>query len=155
MSNVNPIPEGFSTLTPYLIVKGAKEAIEFYKKALGASERLRMEVPGKGLIAHAELQIGDSRIMLADEHPEMGAQSPKTLGGSPVHLLLYVESVDQWSDRAVKAGMSVKRPIENQFYGDRTGTLEDPYGYQWTIATHVEDVSPEEMRKRAQQKFGA
>src|SRR2546425_10477472 len=143
-----PIPEGHHTATPYLIVKGAAEALEFYKKAFGARETMRFATPG-GQIGHAEIRIGDSIIMLADEYPDMGYRSPQSLGGSPVSILLYVEDVDRWFERAVAAGGKVTRPVADQFYGDRTGTLIDPFGHVWSIATHVEDVSIEEMQRRA------
>jgi PhnB protein len=143
------IPEGYTTATPYLIIKGATEAIEFYKRAFGATEMLRMADP-QGRVGHAEIKIGDSVIMLADEHPAMGYRSPRALGGSSVSILLYLEDVDTVFARAVKAGAKALRPVTNQFYGDRSGTLEDPFGHLWTIATHVEDVPPEEMKRRAE-----
>jgi PhnB protein len=143
-----PIPEGYHSITPYLIVTGAASAIEFYKHAFGAKEVMRIPHPD-GRISHAELQMGDSRIMLADEFPEMGARSPMSLGGTPVRVLLYVEDVDAITTRAVAAGAKMLRPVKDQFYGDRTGTLSDPFGHQWTIATHKEDVSLDEMKKRA------
>jgi len=145
----NAIPEGYRTATPYLIVKGAADAIEFYHRAFGATEMLRMADP-QGRIGHAEIRIGDSVIMLADEHPAMGYRSPRALGGSSVSILLYLENVDGVFERAVKAGAKALRPVTNQFYGDRSGTLEDPFGHVWTIATHVEDVPPEEMKRRAE-----
>jgi PhnB protein len=148
MPAVKPIPDGYHTATPYLIVQGAAQAIDFYKAAFGATELFRMEGPG-GKIGHAEIKIGDSPIMLADEHPDMGAVSPTTLGGSPVHMLLYVADVDAAFPRAVDAGAEISRPLQNQFYGDRSGTVKDPFGHTWTIATHVEDVPPEEMQARA------
>jgi PhnB protein len=144
---VKPIPDGYHTVTPYLIVNGAASALEFYKKAFGATELMRFPGPG-GKIGHAEIRIGDSAIMLADEHPEMDARGPKTLGGSPVGILIYTEDVDAAAKRAVAAGAKVLRPVQDQFYGDRSGTFEDPYGHKWTIATHKEDVSVEEMQKR-------
>jgi PhnB protein len=144
-----PIPEGYRTATPYLIVKGGADALEFYKQAFGATEMLRM-ADAQGRIGHAEIKIGDSVIMLADEHPAMGYRGPRTLGGSSVSILLYVEDVDDVFDRAVRAGASPRRPVMNQFYGDRSGTLEDPFGHVWTVATHVEDVPPEEMQRRAE-----
>jgi len=147
-----PIPDGYHTATPYLIVNGAAQALEFYKKAFGATEMMRFPGPG-GKIMHAEIKIGDSPIMLADEAPEMGARSPKTVGGTPVSLLLYVEDVDAWASRAVAAGAKVQRPVQDRFYGDRTGTFEDPFGHIWSIATHKEDVSLEEMKKRAASAF--
>jgi len=143
------VPDGYRTATPYLIVKGAAEAIEFYKRAFGATELLRMADP-QGRIGHAEIKIGDSVIMLADEHPSMGYRGPRSLGGSTVSILLYLEDVDDVFERAVKAGAKAQRPVANQFYGDRSGTLEDPFGHVWTVATHVEDVPPEEMKRRAQ-----
>ena len=143
------IPEGYRTATPYLIVKGAADAIEFYQRVFGATEMLRMADP-QGRVGHAELRIGDSVIMLADEHPAMGYRSPRSLGGSSVSILLYLEGVDAVFERAVKAGAKALRPVTNQFYGDRSGTLEDPFGHVWTIATHVEDVPPEEMKRRAE-----
>jgi len=146
------IPDGYHTATPYLIVNGAAQALEFYKKAFGATEMMRFPGPG-GKIMHAEIKIGDSPIMLADEAPEMGARSPKTIGGTPVSLLLYVEDVDAWASKAVAAGAKVQRPVQDQFYGDRTGTFEDPFGHVWSIATHKEDVSLEEMKKRAASAF--
>lgn len=152
-STVKPIPEGYHTATPYLIVSGAANAIEFYKKAFGATELLRMPHPG-GKVGHAEIKIGDSLIMLADEFPEMNARSPQSLGGSPVNILLYVEDVDRVFDQAVAAGAKVVRPVQNQFYGDRMGGITDPFGHTWYIATHVEDVSPEELRKRAAAQHG-
>jgi PhnB protein len=144
-----PIPEGYRTATPYLIIKGAAEAIEFYKRAFGATEMLRMADP-QGRVGHAEIRIGDSVMMLADEHPAMGYRGPRALGGSSVSILLYLEDVDAVFERAVRAGAKALRPVANQFYGDRSGTLEDPFGHVWTIATHVEDVPPEEMRRRAE-----
>ncbi len=146
---VKPIPDGYHTVTPYLIVHDAAKALDFYKKALGARELFRMAMPN-GRVGHAEIQIGGSRVMLADEHPEMGAKSAKTIGGSPIGICLYVEDVDAWFDRAVTAGATVVRPVKDQFYGDRTGTVTDPYGHKWTIATHKEDVPPDEMCKRAE-----
>ncbi len=141
---VKPIPEGYHSITPYLIIKGASAAIDFYKKAFGATELFRMPDPsGKG-IAHAEIKIGDSPIMLADEQPQM-YRSPQALGGTPVSLMLYVDDVDAVFPRAVAAGAQVVKPVEDQFYGDRSGTLHDPFGHLWTIATHKKDVSPEEM----------
>jgi len=147
-SRVKPIPEGYHTATPYLIIKGAARAIEFYKKAFGATELMRMAQPD-GRIGHAEIRIGNSPIMLADEVPEMGHRSPQSLGGSPVSILLYVEDVDALFNQAVSAGAKVERPVQDQFYGDRTGGVTDPFGHVWYIATHKEDVSPEEIRKRA------
>ena len=147
---VKPIPDGYHTATPYLIVSGAAAAIEFYKKAFGAVELFRMAGPD-GKIGHAEIKIGDSPIMLADEHPQMGARSAKTIGGSPVFLMLYVENVDALAAQATAAGAKAVRRLQNQFYGDRSGTFEDPFGLSWTIATHVEDVPPDEMKRRAEE----
>ena len=144
---VKPIPDGYHTVTPYLIVQRAAAAIDFYKKVFDAKELMRMPGPG-GKVGHAELQVGDSRIMLADEHPEMGAKAPGSFGGSPVGLMLYVEDVDARFNRAVAAGGKIKKPLADQFYGDRSGSLTDPFGHQWTIATHKEDVSPEEIDRR-------
>ena len=146
---VKPIPEGYHSVTPYLIIKGAADAIEFYKKAFGATELFRFPAPD-GKIGHAEIKIGDSPIMLADEFAEMGYKGPQALGGSPVSLMIYLEDVDAVFDRAVEAGASVKEAVQDKFYGDRTGTLTDPFGHVWHIATHQEDVSMEEMEKRAQ-----
>lgn len=142
-----PIPDGYHSVTPYLIVKGAARALEFYKKAFNAQELYRMDAPG-GMIGHAEFQIGNSRIMIADEFPDMGARSPETIGGSPVGLCIYTEDVDALFKQAVAAGGKQERPVVDQFYGDRSGTLRDPFGHQWTLATHKEDVSPEEMKRR-------
>src|SRR5260370_18440355 len=145
---VKPIAEGYHSVASYLCVKGGAQAIEFYKKALSATERMRISHPD-GRVGHAEVQIGDSVIMLSDEFPEMGARSPQSLGGSPVSILLYVEDVDAQAKLAVAAGAKVVRPVKDQFYGDRSGSFEDPFGHQWHIATHVEDVAPDEMHKRA------
>jgi PhnB protein len=145
--HVKPVPDGYHTVTPYLCLRNAGAAIEFYKLAFGAKEKLRMPGPG-GKIMHAELQIGDSTIMLSDEFPEMSVQSPAALGGTPVSLLLYLENVDRVFGQAIVAGAREIRPLKDQFYGDRSGTLEDPYGHKWTLSTHIEDVSPEEMQRR-------
>jgi PhnB protein len=149
-NQVKPIPTGYHAVTPYISVKGASAAIDFYQKAFGAEEIYRLPMPD-GRVGHAELQIGDSRLMLADEMPEMPdaiAQSPRTLGGTTSGFCIYVADVDVQFERAIAAGGKVKRPVTNQFYGDRSGTLEDPFGHVWTIATHVEDVSPDEIKKR-------
>lgn len=143
------IPEGYHSLTPYLVIKGASDAIEFYKRAFGATEIMRMPSPD-GRIGHAELAIGDSKLMLADEYPEMGHRSPQSIGGTGVSLMLYLDKVDEVFKRALAAGAKEVQPIKDQFYGDRSGTLQDPFGHVWTISTHVEDVPPEEMRKRAE-----
>jgi len=149
--SVKPIPEGYHTATPYLVVDGAAAAIDYYKAAFGAVELLRMDGPD-GRIGHAEIRIGDSPIMLADEHPEIGARGPKSIGGCPISIMLYVEDVDAVVEQAVAAGGKVTRPVADQFYGDRTGGLEDPFGYTWYVATHVEDVEPEELQKRFEAK---
>ena len=150
---VKPIPEGYHSVTPYLIVEGGARAIEFYKQAFGATELFRMEGPD-GKIAHAEIKIGDSHVMLGDESPEMGARGPRAFGGSPVSLMLYVEDVDATVGRAVEAGAELTRPVANQFYGDRTGGVKDPFGHAWYIATHVEDVPHDELQKRAAAAHG-
>lgn len=146
---VRAIPEGYHAVTPYLIVNDAKQALEFYKEGLGATELFRMDMGSR--IGHAEFQIGDSRIMVSDEFPEAGAKSPKTLGGSPVLIHLYVDNVDTFVERAVGAGAKVIRPVADQFYGDRSGGFEDPFGHLWHVATHIEDVSPDEMQRRMAQ----
>jgi PhnB protein len=146
---VKPIPDGYHTATPYLTVNDAAAAIEFYKRAFGASELLRMEVPG-GKVGHAEIKIGDSPIMLADEHPDMGCRGPQALGGTPVSILLYVEDVDAVASQAIEAGATLLRPVKDQFYGDRSGTFADPFGHVWTVATHKEDLSLEEINRRAE-----
>ena len=151
---VKPIPDNYRRVTPYLVVNGASEAIDFYKNVFGATEIMRMPSPG-GKVGHAEIKLGDSIVMLADESPEMGHRSPKTLGGSPISLLLYVEDVDRTVDRAVASGAKLTRPVADQFYGDRTGGIEDPFGHQWYVATHTEDVSPEEMQKRSEAMLAA
>ncbi len=147
---VNPIPEGYPRITPYLSVAGAAAAVEFYTQVFGATERMRLPGPG-GTIGHCELQLGDSLIMLADETPEIGFRSPTTLGGSPVTISVYVEDVDEVVSRTVQAGATVVRPVEDQFYGDRTGQFDDPFGHRWSVASHVEDVPPEEMERRVAQ----
>ena len=149
-----PIPDGYPRVTPYLIIDGASAAIEFYRSVLGATERMRMPTPD-GKVGHAELEIGDSLLMLADEFPQMGARSPKSLGGTPVSLLVYVEDADSVFDRAIQAGARALSAVEDKFYGDRSGQLEDPFGHQWSVATHVEDVPPEEMAKRASAAMAA
>ena len=146
MADVKSIPDGYHSVTPYLIIQGAADAIEFYKKAFGATELFRMEHEGK--VGHAEIKIGDSPIMLADEHPEMGHVGPKTLGGSPVGIMIYVDDVDTIFNQAIESGGEQVKPLQDQFYGDRSGTLKDPFGHVWTVATHKEDVTPEEMDKR-------
>ena len=147
---VTPIPEGHPAVSPYLIVDDAPRALEFYKKAFGAKELMRHAGPD-GRIGHAEIRIGDSIVMLADEHLEVNARSPKTVGGTPVSLHLYVKDVDAVARQATAAGAKVVRPVQDQFYGDRNGMLEDPFGHQWHVSTHIEDVSPAELRRRAAQ----
>ena len=148
MADVQPIPAGYPRITPYLCVDGATAAIDFYTKVFGAKERMRL--PGEdGKIGHAELQVADSVIMLADEHPEMGILGPKSIGGTPVTISIYVEDVDATFKRALDSGATSRREPENQFYGDRAGQFEDPFGHRWSVATHVEDVAPEEMERRA------
>ena len=144
---VKAVPEGYHNITPYLVIKGAAQAIDFYKKTFGATEIMRMNDPS-GRIGHAELKIGDSHIMLADEYPEMKFRSPDAYGGSPVSLLLYVDDVDARVALAARNGARLEREVKDQFYGDRMGTIVDPFGHIWSIATHKEDVSPEEMKKR-------
>jgi len=153
MASVKPIPDGYPRVTPYLHVDGASKAIEFYRTVFGAKERMRMAAPG-GRIGHAELEIGNSMIMVADEHPDMNIRGPKSVGGTPVTVLVYVEDVDRAFERALKAGAKELRPVQNQFYGDRSGQFEDPFGHQWNVATHVEDVPPDEMAKRAAKMMG-
>jgi len=143
---VKPIPDGYYTVTPYLIIKDAARALEFYKKAFGATELMRFADPS-GKVGHAEIKIGNSIIMLGDECPEIGARSPQALGGSPVGIMLYVEDADARFKQALAVGGTVKQPLKDQFYGDRSGTLEDPFGHVWTIATHTRDVPHEEMLK--------
>ena len=144
---VKAIPEGYHAVTPYLICKGAAAAIDYYKKAFGATELLRHAAPD-GQIGHAEIQIGDSVVMLADEFPSMQALSPATIGGTPVSLMVYVDDVDSVFERALAAGGKQVHPLEDKFYGDRSGTLTDPFGHMWTLSTHKEDVPPEEMQRR-------
>jgi PhnB protein len=153
MANVRPIPEGYPQVTPYLIVDDASAAIDFYSNVFGAKERVRMPAP-EGKIGHAELQLGDSLIMLADEFPDMGNRSPRSVGGSPVTVSVYTEDVDDVHERALKAGAKELRPVENQFYGDRAGQFEDPFGHRWSVATHVEDVPADEMERRVAEMIG-
>jgi len=148
MAKVKPIPDGHNSVLAYLIVDGAARALDFYKSAFGATELFRHEAPG-GKIGHAEVRIGDTVVMLADVHPDFDAHGPAKYGGSPVSLHLYVEDVDKVAQRAVAAGAKVKRPVADQFYGDRLGTLEDPFGHTWHVSTHIEDVSAEELDRRA------
>jgi PhnB protein len=148
MADVKPIPDEYPRVMPYLYVHGASAAIDFYREVLGAAERVRMPGPD-GKVGHAELQLGDSVIMLADEAPDMGTRSPNSIGGTPMTIMVYVEDVDSVFERALKAGATALRPVEYQFYGDRAGQFEDPFGHRWFVATHVEDVPPDEMAKRA------
>ena len=148
-----PIPDGYHTATPYLIIGGAGDAIEFYKKAFGAKELFRFAMPD-GKIGHAEIKIGDSPIMLADEFAEMGYKGPRSLGGSPVSIMIYVADVDTMFDQAIAAGATVKEAVSDKFYGDRMGTVTDPFGHVWHVSTHKEDVSLEEMEKRAKAAHG-
>jgi len=152
MANVKPIPEGYHSVTAYLIIDGAAAAIDYYKKAFGAVELFRMEHAGK--IGHAEIKIGDSPIMLADPQPEMGYRDPKSLGGTPVSLMIYLDDVDTIYKQAIANGGVELKALQDQFYGDRSGTLTDPFGHVWTIATHKEDVTPEEMDKRIKAAHG-
>ena len=147
------IPDGFHTLTPHLVVKGASKAIDFYKKAFGAQEIKRMPGPDGKSILHADLKIGDSHVFLVDEFPDMNARGPETVGGSPVSIHIYVEDADAAFERAVAAGAEVKMPLADQFWGDRYGVLTDPFGHVWSIATHKEDLTPEQIGKRAQAAF--
>lgn len=156
MSKVSYIPKGYNSITPYLVIKGAGQAIDYYKKVFGATEVFRMDQPD-GKVGHAELKIGDSLIMVADENPQMGEghSSAATIGASPISLYLYIPDVDHVFQRAVAEGAKAIKPVENQFYGDRTGFLRDPFGHFWGLATHVEDVSPAEMEQRARKAMQA
>jgi PhnB protein len=151
VSPVQPVPEGYPRLSPYLCVDGAAKAIEFYTEVLGATEKMRMDGPD-GRVGHAELAIGDSLLMLADEHPDIGFLSPQRIGGTAVTLSVYVDDVDATFEKALAAGSKSLRAPENQFYGDRSGQFEDPFGHRWSVATHVEDIDPEEMARRAEQQ---
>ena len=151
--SVKPIPEGYHSVTPYLIVRGGAAAIEYYTQAFGARELFRFPAPD-GKIGHAEIKIGDSPIMLADEYPDMGYNGPQSVGGSPVSIMIYVEDVDMTFNRAIEAGGTVKEALQDKFYGDRMGTLIDPFGHVWHVATHKEDVSMEEMERRAKAAHG-
>jgi len=153
MAKIDPIPSEYPRVTPYLTIEGAAKAIDFYCDILGATVRMRMDGPD-GRIGHAELDIGSSVIMLSDAFPDMGASPPSALGGSPVTLMVYVEDVDDVFARAIKAGSKEIAPVQDQFYGDRSGQFEDPFGHRWNVATHVEDVSPEEMDRRAAEAMG-
>ncbi len=147
-----PIPEGYEGITPYLICKNAEEAIDFYKRAFGAVELFRIGEPG--MVGHAEMKFGNAIFMLADEFPDMGVLSPQSIGGSPVSLYVYVEDVDAFAEKAVAEGAKVLKPVADQFYGDRSGHFEDPFGHKWGFATHMEDLSPEELNERAKAAHG-
>jgi PhnB protein len=149
-TKVEPIPDGYHTVTPYLVIKDAAKALEFYKEAFGATEQVRMPTPD-GKVMHAEIRIGDSQIMLADECPDWNALSPLTLGGTSVSIMLYVEDVDSVVNRAVTGGATVSMPVADQFWGDRMGTIVDPFGHKWSVATNKKDVTPEEVKKRAKE----
>ena len=152
--NVKPIPAGHHTVTPYLVIKNGVKAMDFYKAAFGATEIFKLVMPD-GRLGHGEIRVGDSVIMMSDEFPEYGGKSPQTLGGSPVNIHLYVEDVDAFFKKAVGAGAIERKPVKDQFYGDRSGQLEDPFGHLWWVATHKEDVSPDEMQKRVNAMFGS
>lgn len=153
MPDVSPIPADYPRLCPYLHIDGAAAAIDFYAQAFGASERMRLGGPD-GRIGHAELAIGDSVVMLADENPQIGVKGPRTVGGTPVTLSVYVDDVDSTVAKAVELGAKLTRPVADQFYGDRVGGIEDPFGHVWSIQTHIEDVDPDEMRRRAAEMSG-
>lgn len=153
-AKTKPVPDGYHTATPYLVIKDAGKAIEFYKEAFGATESMRLATPD-GKVMHAEIRIGDSPIMLCDECPDSNALSPQTIGGSSVSIVLYVEDADGVVNRAVANGAKLLMPVADQFWGDRCGTVGDPFGHKWTVATHVEDVTPEEIGKRAKELFCA
>ncbi len=148
--SVKPIPDGYHSVTAYLIVRGAVAALDFYRRAFGAKEIMRLTMPD-GSLGHAEMQIGDTRVMLADEAPQRNIKSPQALGGSSVHMMIYLPDADAALKQALAAGATEVRPIQDQFYGDRSATIDDPFGHQWTLATHIEDVSDEEMRTRMEQ----
>ena len=148
MADIKPVPDGYHSVTPYLIISGAADAIDYYAKVFGTTERMRLAMPD-GRVGHAELELGDSVIMLADEFPDMGIRSASTLGGSPVNVHVYVDDVDATFERALEAGAEVLQPVEDKFYGDRSGQLRDPFGHVWSIATHIEDIAPDEMARRA------
>jgi PhnB protein len=149
---VSPVPAGYHTVTPYLIVRGAARAIEYYQQAFGAILLMRLGGSDEPVV-HAELMIGDSRIMLADEHPDMGALGPESVGGTPVLICLYVPNVDEVIQKAIQAGGTVERPVQDQFYGDRSGSIVDPFGHRWTISTHIEDLSAEEIQRRMSELY--
>lgn len=151
-NEVNPIPKGYEGITPYLVCRNAESAIDFYKRAFGAEEMYRIGQPG--MVGHAEMKIGNAIFMLADEFPDIGAVSPETVGGTPVSLYVYVEDVDAFSEKAVAEGLKVLKPVADQFYGDRSGQFEDPFGHKWGFATHKEDLTPEELNERAKAAHG-
>ena len=151
-NEVNPIPKGYEGITPYLICKNAEAAIDFYSRAFGAEELYRIGQPG--MVGHAEMKLGNSIFMLAEEHSEMGALSPQTIGGTPISLYIYVEDVDKFTEKAIAEGLKVIKPVADQFYGDRSGHFEDPFGHKWGFATHVEDLTPEELSERAKAAHG-
>jgi len=150
---VNPIPDGYRRVNPYLAIDGAAEAIDFYKAVFGATERMRLAMPD-GTIAHTEIDIGDSVVMISDENPEMGAVGPLTVGGNPGWLMVYVEDVDATMAKAVELGATQDMPVEDQFWGDRSGQFTDRWGHKWNVASHIEDVTPDEMEKRAAEAMG-
>jgi len=152
MGNVKPIPDGYEGISPYLICKNAEGAIDFYKRAFGATELYRIGEPG--MVGHAELKLGNTIFMLADEFPQMGAVGPETIGGSPVTLMFYVDDVDAFTEKAIAEGLEVVRPVADQFYGDRSGHFKDPFGHQWCFATHKEELTPEEIGERAKAAYG-
>ncbi len=152
--SVKPIPEGFNSVTPHLVVKGAAQAIEFYKEAFGAIELVRLPGPDGNSVMHSSLKIGNSVVMLVDEYPDMGCLSPQSINGTPVTVHLYVEDADAVFDKAVEAGAKVTMPLENTFWGDRYGKLEDPFGHSWSVATHIEDLTPEQIMEGAAKAFG-
>ncbi len=154
MAKVDPIPDGYHSVTPYLTQKSTHAAIKFYDRAFGAKEIMRLSTPNAG-VAHTEIQIGDSRLRMGDDNPMFGNKSPETLGGSPSAYMFYVDEVDQAFARAIEAGATVERPVTDQFYGDRTGTLVDPFGYQWTLGTHIRDVISEEMKEAMEKMVSA
>jgi PhnB protein len=151
-TSVKAIPDGYEGISPYLVCRNAEAAIDFYVKAFGATELFRIGEPG--MVGHAELKMGNTIFMLADEHPEMGAVGPETIGGTPLTLMFYVDDVDAFAEKAVAEGLEVVRPIEDQFYGDRSGHFKDPFGHQWCFATHTEDLSPDEIGERAKAAYG-
>lgn len=152
VENVKAIPDGYEGLTPYLVCRNAEAAIDFYTRAFGATELFRIGEPG--MVGHAEMKIGSTIFMLADEHPDFGALSPERVGGTPVTLMYYVEDVDAFTEKAVAEGLKVLRPVQDQFYGDRSGQFIDPFGHKWTFATHIADMTPEEMNRKAAEMFG-